>query len=86
VSGASRHCDGDSDARQHDDRDQHRAPEGPLGQGTGGPGHWDAGSGRASGQVLQEVPQLAPGPGGQGLSGPVFELVGRQPTRLEVFT
>ena len=61
-------------------------PGGPLRHGTGGRGHRDVGSGWAGGQVLQEVPQLAPGPGAQGPSGSVFELVGRQPTRLEVFT
>jgi hypothetical protein len=51
MGGAGRHGDGDSDARQHGDRDQHRAPGGPLRRGTGGRGHGDAGSGRAGGQV-----------------------------------
>jgi hypothetical protein len=61
-------------------------PGGPLRRGTGGRGHGDVGFGWAGGQVLQEVPQFAPGPGGQGPSGSVFELVGRQPARLEVLT
>jgi hypothetical protein len=85
VAGTGRHDD-DSDARQHGDRDPRRAREGQKRPSTGGRGHRDAGSGRAGGQIPQQVPQLAPGPGGKGPAGSVFELVGRQPARLEVLT
>ena len=40
----------------------------------------------AGGQILQEVSQLAPGPGGQGSSTSVVELPGVQPAGLEVLT
>ena len=50
-----------------------------AGRGGGG-----LGSGPGGGKITQEIPQLAVGSCGQGLSRSFVELLGREPARLEV--
>jgi len=90
VDHIDQHGDGDPDAGQHGDRRRREAPgrpprpgaQGPRGGGPG-PG---LGGGKSGGKICQEIPELTPGPRGQGAPRPLVELPGGQPARLEVLT
>jgi hypothetical protein len=76
----------DRDACQHGDRRRYEVPGRPPRPGPQGAAGRDLGSEPGGGKICQQIPQLTPGPRGQGPPRPLVELPGRQPARLEVLT
>ena len=62
-------------------------PDGRSAPASGGRnGHRGQRSGEGAGKISQEILQLTPGPSRKGPPRSVFELLGRQPARLEMLT